>query len=65
MPTTRQSRRNRSEQLDLLNPPPAHPTWGRLPEKCRQEARRLLAQMFIEQIVTGARLRGGKGAGHE
>jgi len=52
MPDTRQSRWSERELPELFPlRPPDRPTWDQLPEACRQEARKLMAQLFIEQML--------------
>lgn len=65
MPITRQSRRNRSVQPSLFLRPPNRPIWNQFPEQNRQEAQRLIAQMFIAQITRGQDLPADEEAGHE
>jgi hypothetical protein len=65
MPTTNQRHRGKSEGPDLFHRPTDHPTWDRLPEPCRQEARRLITQMFLAQHAAGESVATDKEADHE
>jgi hypothetical protein len=51
MPLAHPDRRKPSQQAHLFHRPPASPTWGQLPEPCRQEVRRLIAQMLLAQVA--------------
>ena len=66
MPITDHNRlRERSEQLNMFLRPPNRPTWGELPHQCRQEAQRLIARMFVDQITAGADAPADQEADHE
>ena len=40
--------RRANDQFDLFHPPPTQPDWHTLPEPARQQAVKLLAQLFRE-----------------
>lgn len=51
MPITQQSRRSRWPEANLFLQEAEQSTWERIPERNRQEARRLMARMFIALVV--------------
>ena len=65
MSITDQRRGKRSEQPSLFLSPTNRPMWTQLPQPCRQEARKLIAQMFIAQVTRGKRVHGDEEADHE
>jgi len=70
IPTGRPGRRNRGEQPNLFLRPTDLPPWDQLPGPCRQEVRRLIAEMFVAHVLaaraaTGASLTPDREADHE